>query len=491
MSGPGSPDPPPDPVQSSIHFLDLSGSPTHCGYCGGLGSLSQGMWVERLTVKDYQDLLDRGWRRSGRYVYKPSMSKTCCPLYTIRCKADQYQPTKSQRKVVKKVQNYVKNGKKTKEGNLPTNQGESAVPSNVDQKLNSQEKKSSEKAKDDGEKQSAAAGGSSQFKRVEGLKKAKIQRREKYIEKLIKSGKEAPSEDAGISRNKPKNISALVPDKNFFALNEKILQSEANSAHKFELRLVKADLTDKQFMRSFHESYRVYRRYQTEIHKDKPQDCDIQTFAGFLCDSPLIYEEKENKVLGAFHQQYLIDGAIVAVGVVDILPHSLSSVYLYYDPVWWGEGANLSPGTYTAIREVQLTQQLGLPFYYMGFYIHSCPKMRYKGRFLPSDLLSPTMLSWHNIELCIPQLEVAKYATFDDIPATDPAPVLPGMDKGKVKLCVKNKVTTYGKWKEGGAVSEEVEQYHDLVGQSLAESLVLRWGGGGEVGDDSDSDEGN
>ena len=67
MSGPGSPDPPPDPVQSSIHFLDLSGSPTHCGYCGGLGSLSQGMWVERLSVKDYQDLLDRGWRRSGRY----------------------------------------------------------------------------------------------------------------------------------------------------------------------------------------------------------------------------------------------------------------------------------------------------------------------------------------------------------------------------------------------------------------------------------------
>jgi len=487
MSGPGSP----DPVQSSIHFLDLSGSPTHCGYCGGLGSLSQGMWVERLTVRDYQDLLDRGWRRSGRYVYKPCMAQTCCPLYTIRCKAGQYQPTKSQRKVVKKVQNYVKNGKKTKDGDLDTSQAGSVDPSNAEETLDSQDKKSKDKAKDVGEKQSAGAGESSQSKRVEGLKKAKIQRREKYLEKLIKSGKEASSEDAGISRNKPKNISALVPDKNFFALNEKILQSEAASAYKFELRLVKADLTDKQFMRSFHESYRVYRRYQTEIHKDKPQDCDIQTFAGFLCDSPLIYEENETKVLGAFHQQYLIDGAIVAVGVVDILPHSLSSVYLYYDPVWWGEGANLSPGTYTAIREVQLTQQLGIPFYYMGYYIHSCPKMRYKGRFLPSDLLSPTMLSWHSIELCIPQLEIAKYATFAEIPATDSAPAQPGVDVGKVRLCVNNKVTTYDRWRVGGGVSEEVEQYHDLVGQSLAESLVLRWGGGAEGEEDTDSDEGN
>ena len=48
-----------------------------------------------------------------RYVYKPCMSKTCCPLYTIRCKAGQYQPTKSQRKVVKKVQNLVSDGSLT------------------------------------------------------------------------------------------------------------------------------------------------------------------------------------------------------------------------------------------------------------------------------------------------------------------------------------------------------------------------------------------
>ena len=29
-------------------------------------------------------MLDRGWRRSGTYCYKPDMKRTCCPQYTIK-----------------------------------------------------------------------------------------------------------------------------------------------------------------------------------------------------------------------------------------------------------------------------------------------------------------------------------------------------------------------------------------------------------------------
>lgn len=43
-----------------------------------------GMWADQLTVNDYQDLIDRGWRRSGKYCYKPIMNQTCCPQYPIR-----------------------------------------------------------------------------------------------------------------------------------------------------------------------------------------------------------------------------------------------------------------------------------------------------------------------------------------------------------------------------------------------------------------------
>ena len=72
--------------------------------------ISQGMFVKRMTVEDYQDLLDRGWRRSGRYVYKPLMEATCCPLYTIRCLAAQFSLSKSQRKVVKKFNTFLVEG---------------------------------------------------------------------------------------------------------------------------------------------------------------------------------------------------------------------------------------------------------------------------------------------------------------------------------------------------------------------------------------------
>lgn len=51
-------------------------------------------------------------------------------------------------------------------------------------------------------------------------------------------------------------------------------------------------------------------------------------------------------------------------------------------------------------REILFTQQLNqsvesLSEYYMGFYIHSCPKMRYKGKLYPSYLLCPEVYTWH------------------------------------------------------------------------------------------------
>ena len=75
-----------------------------CGYCGngraGRGNPNRytskllGGWADRLTVDEYQCLLDRGWRRSGQYLYHPFNEETCCPQYTIRLDVQQFQPTK-------------------------------------------------------------------------------------------------------------------------------------------------------------------------------------------------------------------------------------------------------------------------------------------------------------------------------------------------------------------------------------------------------------
>jgi hypothetical protein len=59
------------------------------------------------------------------------------------------------------------------------------------------------------------------------------------------------------------------------------------------------------------------------------------------------------------------------------------------------------------------TKDPDLAFYYMGFYIHSCPKMRYKGQYAPSFLLCPAAYSWHPIEKCRELLDKEKYYEFD------------------------------------------------------------------------------
>lgn len=37
---------------------------------------------------------------------------------------------------------------------------------------------------------------------------------------------------------------------------------------------------------------------------------------------------------GSYHQMYRVDGELVAMGVIDILPNCVSSVYFMYDNKW-------------------------------------------------------------------------------------------------------------------------------------------------------------
>jgi arginyl-tRNA--protein-N-Asp/Glu arginylyltransferase len=54
------------------------------------------------------DLLDMGWRRSGSFLYKPEMERTCCPSYTIRLRAADFIHSKEQLRVSRRMQRYSK-----------------------------------------------------------------------------------------------------------------------------------------------------------------------------------------------------------------------------------------------------------------------------------------------------------------------------------------------------------------------------------------------
>ena len=58
-------------------------------------------------------------------------------------------------------------------------------------------------------------------------------------------------------------------------------------------------------------------------------------------------EDGPEQGYGSFHQQYWLNGQLIAVGVIDILPTCISSVYFFYDPAY----SFLSLGTFRLVKK--------------------------------------------------------------------------------------------------------------------------------------------
>ncbi len=75
----------------------------------------------------------------------------------------------------------------------------------------------------------------------------------------------------------------------------------------------------------------------------------------------------------------LEDGVQVGVGFLDQGSDALSSVYFCFDP----DRHRLNLGTFSVLREMEHARELGLCWYYLGYYVPGCSRMDYKDRFLP------------------------------------------------------------------------------------------------------------
>jgi len=245
--------------------------------------------------------------------------------------------------------------------------------------------------------------------------------------------------------------------------------------------LVRSSPPSSEFETTFQQSYELYKKYQMTIHGESESDCAEKSFKRFLVTSPLQADHSTRELdqgFGSFHQQYWLDGnKLIAVGIVDILPNCVSSVYLYYDP----EFSFLSLGTYTALREINFVCELNrvcpqLRYYYMGYYIHSCPKMRYKGQYHPSYLLCPETYTWQPIRDCKSKLDVSKYSRLETNP--DNIDKNFGINIGEASILHNRSACKYSLYR--AIVScrdiddeEEIEEYCRLVGNTCAKRMLL------------------
>jgi arginine-tRNA-protein transferase len=240
-----------------------------------------------LSTTTYQQLLNRGWRRSGTLLYKPDQRASCCPHYTIRLDAEAYRPTRDQRQTINRFNkhilgdNYIKDAAKL----YPLSR-EQAKKRNTDFDV---------------------------------------------VERVHESERRA-------------------------------LKSPPEPTHRFEVTLESNEFTE--------EKYTVFANYQRVVHHEPPIKISKSGFRNFLCKSPLptssmTIDGKERK-LGSYHQCYRIDGKLVAVGILDLLPQCVSAVYfMYHEDVHEHAFGKLG-----AIREIALAKEDGYKWWYAGFYIH-------------------------------------------------------------------------------------------------------------------------
>ncbi|GFT91885.1 arginyl-tRNA--protein transferase 1 [Nephila pilipes] len=488
-----------------------------CGYCNSADTcFSHGMWAHTMAPIDYQNLIDRGWRRSGKYCYKPTMNITCCPLYTIRCEAKKFVLTRSQKKVLKKVHRFLAYGEKSKSNEESSadksgqNMDTSEFPLDVDvQSLKRIKRAKTIKQSDvkpdgsetfidtpcisDSQNEKCDSASSDKFSSSVSsrsahlhnepssplkssdlnsrpqCRKAKEIRKERKLQKLLKKGM---SEEEAFASIKPK-ISEPKSIEDF--LTEPFSQKPV---HKLEFRMVPCNIESEEFQSTFDKSHKLYIKYQMKIHKDTEEECGKENYEHFLVESPFENSKAFSSStfsFGSYHQQYWLDDKMIAVAVLDILPHCVSSVYFYYDPDY----SFLSLGTYAALREIALTRELStkcsdLQYYYMGYYIHSCVKMRYKGQFVPSFLLCPETYIFKPIEKCKPLLDISKYHRLEEDPKKEDLNGIGNLNE-VIVLYDKTRMnySTYKNLKKTANDENDVREYARFVGRKCYKRMLL------------------
>ncbi len=120
------------------------------------------------------------------------------------------------------------------------------------------------------------------------------------------------------------------------------------------------------------EKYRLFCDYVREQH-DGQMAMERAAFSEFLYQSPT---DTREMVL-------TIDDRPAGVGIVDVCPGCVSSVYFFFDPVH----ARRSLGVFSALKEIEMCRQLGIEYWYAGFFVRECDRMNYKASFRPYELL--------------------------------------------------------------------------------------------------------
>lgn len=129
------------------------------------------------------------------------------------------------------------------------------------------------------------------------------------------------------------------------------------------------------------EQYELLSKYLTTRHMDGGMtDMDEFEFADMIASSPvntsvIEYREPPQKGYG--------QGKLIAAALTDVMSDGLSMVYSFFDT----DSERDSLGTMMIMDHISRTAKAGLPYVYLGYYVKESPKMAYKAKFQPMEIL--------------------------------------------------------------------------------------------------------
>jgi len=129
-------------------------------------------------------------------------------------------------------------------------------------------------------------------------------------------------------------------------------------------------LVDAQFKEEY---FSLYQRYLNNRHQEgsmaNPKREDFNSF--------LLNEWKTSIFI-----ESRLNGTLISIAVVDVLPTGPSAVYTFFEP----EQSKRSLGTFAVLQQIWLSQLYHLPYVYLGYWIDGHPKMDYKRNFSGLEL---------------------------------------------------------------------------------------------------------
>ena len=159
-------------------------------------------------------------------------------------------------------------------------------------------------------------------------------------------------------------LAARVPVEEFKATRQQ--RKTWNRNQDLEIKLLRSINSDQCY--ALYERYIQVRHWQGDMYPPTREQYD-----SFLCTS---FAKSHN-------YGFWLDDKLIAVAVTDRLDTGLSAIYTFYEPDY----PRRSLGVMSILWQIHRTQEMGLPYLYLGYWIKNCDKMRYKSNYRPLQLL--------------------------------------------------------------------------------------------------------